>query len=192
MNVVWFHSWIAIDCVFQCFGIYFLEISKDLLPIQTLFKKCIWNPLFLWTTCQNAVVSSMWFWLGFISYLSGHTQSVRIGTSESPPSALHYGVPQGSVLGSDIFIVYNSLLPASTRCESADVNQFSDDTSAPLPTWWKSDSTSGPQRTLYLGVLCWNLVAPTTPRLVQALVLSRITYCNVAFSGLSTIQLDHM
>jgi hypothetical protein len=42
----------------------------------------------------------------FASYLSERTQSVRIGYSESPPLAIRYGVVQGSVLGSTLFIIF--------------------------------------------------------------------------------------
>jgi hypothetical protein len=43
---------------------------------------------------------------------------------------MQFGVPQGSVLGSTLFISYNSSLPSSTRCDLVEVDQFSDDTSA--------------------------------------------------------------
>jgi hypothetical protein len=66
----------------------------------------------------------------FSSYLSTRTQSVRIGELESPPSMMQFGVPQGPVLGSTLFISYNSSLPSSTRCDLVEVDQFSDDTSA--------------------------------------------------------------
>jgi hypothetical protein len=66
----------------------------------------------------------------FSSFLSARTQSVRIGELESPPSMMQFDVPQGPVLGSTLFISYNSSLPSSTRCDLVEVDQFSDDTSA--------------------------------------------------------------
>ena len=43
---------------------------------------------------------------------------------------MQFGVPQGPVLGSTLFISYNSSLPSSTRCDLVEVDQISDDTSA--------------------------------------------------------------
>ena len=40
------------------------------------------------------------------SYLESREQCVAIGESRSEPTALQYGVPQGSVLGSVLFIMY--------------------------------------------------------------------------------------
>ena len=46
----------------------------------------------------------------FHSYISDRTQSVKIGTSISHPKSLSCGVPQGSVLGPLLFIMYTSPL----------------------------------------------------------------------------------
>ena len=37
-------------------------------------------------------------------FISGRSQVVRVGTSESDAAALHFGVPQGSVLGPKRFL----------------------------------------------------------------------------------------
>ena len=51
----------------------------------------------------------------FRSYLSGRTQSVRIHNTTSQPQPLHYGVPQGSVLGPVLFTVYSAPIAAIAR-----------------------------------------------------------------------------
>ena len=72
----------------------------------------------------------------FQSYLSVRYQSTSVNNSSPSPSQLMYGVPQGSVLGPVLFVLYTT--PLSDIIANHPVNHqlFADDTqlykSAPL------------------------------------------------------------
>ena len=55
-------------------------------------------------SCSFGVAGNVHSWIH--SYLTGRTQSVRIGSHSSPPSSCSIGVPQGSVLGLLLFSIY--------------------------------------------------------------------------------------
>ena len=69
----------------------------------------------LLNTCvQQSIIGATMWWFGVLGkaldwladYLSDRCQVVRAGGSESENSALHFGVPQGSVLGPKAFLEY--------------------------------------------------------------------------------------
>ena len=72
----------------------------------------------------------------FQSYLSNRHQSISVKASSSPPSQLAYGVPQGSVLGPVLFVLYTTPLSDVIDKHSVNHQLFADDTqlqkSAPL------------------------------------------------------------
>ena len=72
----------------------------------------------------------------FHSYLSDRYQSTSVNNSSSSPSQLMYGVPQGSVLGPILFILYTTPLSDIIANHSVNHQLFADDTqlqkSAPL------------------------------------------------------------
>ncbi|KAJ8707861.1 hypothetical protein PYW07_011538 [Mythimna separata] len=63
----------------------------------------------------------------FQSYLSNRTQRVILGNNYSSYANLKYGVPQGSVLGPTLFIIYVNSLCSLTLCK-AKIFAYADDT----------------------------------------------------------------
>ena len=61
----------------------------------------------------------------FSSYLTGRTQSISVNGTISEPMSIQFGVPQGSVLGPLLFIMYINDLPLVKVCS---VELYADDT----------------------------------------------------------------
>ena len=55
----------------------------------------------------------------FISYLSGRTHSVKVGSTLSHPAVAQYGVPQGSVLGPILFSFYTNPISSIIHSHSS-------------------------------------------------------------------------
>ena len=66
--------------------------------------------------------------LWFKSYLTGRTRLVTIDSSSSKPFILCFGVPQGSVFGPVIFILYTKPLSNLIEPHSIPRQSFADDT----------------------------------------------------------------
>ena len=65
----------------------------------------------------------------FKSYLSGRTHSVKVGSTLSHPAVLHYGVPQGSVLGPILFSLYTNPISSIIHSHSSiNYHFYADDT----------------------------------------------------------------
>ena len=64
----------------------------------------------------------------FSSYLTNRTQSVIVDDHVSQVSSLSYDVPQGSVLGPILFILYTKTLSDLVQCHSIESQSFADDT----------------------------------------------------------------
>ena len=61
------------------------------------------------------------------NYLANRTQAVIVNDSESRPSPVLSGVPQGSVLGPLLFLVYIDDLSSVIQALSSKINLFADD-----------------------------------------------------------------
>jgi len=64
----------------------------------------------------------------FLSYLTGRKHHVRYGGRCSETTLIHYGVPQGSVLGPILFIMYIADLIVLIQQHGLQPNLFADDT----------------------------------------------------------------
>ena len=64
----------------------------------------------------------------FTSYLSNRKQCVRIDDKQSEPTPMHWGVPQGSVLGPILFLIYMLPLGALIREHGLRLHMYADDT----------------------------------------------------------------
>jgi len=64
----------------------------------------------------------------FKSYLSDRTQSVRVSSSSSSTSYLNYGIPQGSILGPLLFVLYASPIEEIVRKHGLWSHCYADDT----------------------------------------------------------------
>lgn len=71
----------------------------------------------------HGIRGKVWHWIK--AFLSGRSQSVRINGTQSSKASVTSGIPQGSVLGPMLFVIYINDLP---RHVSNPVKMFADDT----------------------------------------------------------------
>ena len=74
------------------------------------------------TVCQTGTVKT---WIA--TYFTDQTQKVKAGSSESSPVTLECGVPQGSVLGPILFILYTTPLGQICRKHGIHYHLYADD-----------------------------------------------------------------
>ena len=97
-------------------GLIFLDLSK---AFDTLDHNIMLDKLALLGMNRSAV---QWF----RSYLTTRTQSVCVNGLLSEPQPIPFGVPQGSVLGPLLFIIYINDLPLAVQ--GCNVELYADDT----------------------------------------------------------------
>ena len=99
--------------------------SKDSIFISLDISKAfdrVWHEGLIFKLKQNGISGSLLAW--FQSYLTNRRQKVVIAGSSSSYKPVQAGVPQGSILGPLLFLIYSNDMTSGLR---SDVHQFADD-----------------------------------------------------------------
>ena len=97
-----------------------------LLDLSTAFDTLDHSVLLKWLETTYGVRDTVLDW--FVSYLSGYFQSVIVDGVVSTSRPLVYGMPQGSVLGPDLFTLYSQPLSDVISVHNCDYYKYTDDT----------------------------------------------------------------
>ena len=92
------------------------------LDISKAFDR-VWHEGLIYKLQQNGISGSLLSW--FSSYLTNRRQKVVLSGCSSSYKHLHSGVPQGSILGPMLFLLYINDMTLGLQSQ---VHQFADDT----------------------------------------------------------------
>ena len=101
----------------HCCSVFFFDLSKafDTVPHQSL----------LHALSNVGVTGPLHNW--FRSYLTGRTQCVVLDGVSSIPISVSSGVPQGSILGPLLFLIYINQLSSLKLSTSTSIQLYADD-----------------------------------------------------------------